>query len=34
VEEFNPDPFLEALGQSGLPWHEQVDGNLEFNYPE
>ena len=34
VEEFNPDPFLEALGQSGLPWHEKVDGNLEFNYPE
>jgi saccharopine dehydrogenase (NAD+, L-lysine-forming) len=34
VEEFNPDPFLEALGQSGLPWHEQVNGDLQFDYPE
>ena len=33
VEEFNPDPFLEALGLAGLPWHEQVNGNLQFDYP-
>jgi saccharopine dehydrogenase (NAD+, L-lysine-forming) len=33
VEEFNPDPFLEALGIAGLPWHEQVNGNLQFDYP-
>lgn len=32
VEEFNPDPFLAALGKVGLPWHEEVDGNLEFEY--
>jgi saccharopine dehydrogenase (NAD+, L-lysine-forming) len=33
VEEFNPDPFLEALSLAGLPWHEQVNGNLQFDYP-
>ncbi len=32
VEEFNPDPFLAALGKVGLPWHEEVDGELEFEY--
>ncbi len=32
VEEFNPDPFLDVLGKHGLPWHEEVDGNLEFTY--
>jgi saccharopine dehydrogenase (NAD+, L-lysine-forming) len=32
VEEFNPDPFLEVLGAHGLPWHEVVDGDLEFTY--
>ena len=32
VEEFNPDPFLEKLGPHGLPWREQIDGDLEFNY--
>lgn len=32
VEEFNPDPFLAALGEVGLPWHEEVDGELEFEY--
>ena len=31
VEEFNPDPFLEKLAESGLPWHVIVDGDLEFN---
>ena len=28
VEEFNPDPFLEKLGQYGLPWNEQIDQPL------
>ncbi len=30
VEDFNPDPFLEVLGQYGLPWHEAVNQPLEF----
>jgi saccharopine dehydrogenase (NAD+, L-lysine-forming) len=30
VEEFNPDPFLDALSKHGLPWHEEHDGDLEF----
>ncbi|HMQ45811.1 MAG TPA: saccharopine dehydrogenase family protein [Saprospiraceae bacterium] len=30
VEEFNPDPFLDQLGEAGLPWHEQVDIALEM----
>jgi saccharopine dehydrogenase (NAD+, L-lysine forming) len=30
VEEFNPDPFLEALAQHGLPWHEKENVDLEF----
>ncbi|MCU0566460.1 MAG: saccharopine dehydrogenase family protein [Oculatellaceae cyanobacterium Prado106] len=25
VEQLNPDPFLEKLGEYGLPWHEQFD---------
>lgn len=25
VEEFDPDPFMEALNQHGLPWHESFD---------
>ncbi len=25
VEQFDPDPFMEALNRYGLPWHEQVD---------
>ena len=29
VEEFDPDPFLAALAENGLPWHEVVDGDLE-----
>jgi saccharopine dehydrogenase (NAD+, L-lysine-forming) len=32
VEEFDPDPFLEKLGPHGLPWHEQLGGDLEFDY--
>jgi saccharopine dehydrogenase (NAD+, L-lysine forming) len=31
VEEFNPDPFLDQLGPMGLPWHEQVDVDLEMD---
>ncbi|MCB9274164.1 MAG: saccharopine dehydrogenase family protein [Lewinellaceae bacterium] len=31
VEQFNPDPFLDELGPQGLPWHEQVDINLEMD---
>ncbi len=30
VEQFNPDPFLAALGEHGLPWHEEVGADLEF----
>ena len=30
VEEFDPDPFLEKLALSGLPWHVIVDQDLEF----
>ena len=31
VEEFDPDPFMEELNKQGLPWHEIVDGDIEFN---
>ena len=31
VEEFNPDPFLEKLAVSGLPWHVIIDEDIEFN---
>ncbi|MEK7255090.1 MAG: saccharopine dehydrogenase family protein [Bacteroidota bacterium] len=30
VEQFNPDPFLEKLGENGLPWQERVDIDLEM----
>jgi saccharopine dehydrogenase (NAD+, L-lysine-forming) len=30
VEEFDPDPFLKALGENGLPWHEMFDIDLEL----
>ncbi|MEQ8705517.1 MAG: saccharopine dehydrogenase family protein [Phaeodactylibacter sp.] len=30
VEEFNPDPFLEKLGEMGLPWQEEVGIDLEL----
>ena len=29
VEEFNPDPFLEALAKHGLPWQEEFGIDLE-----
>ena len=30
VEEFDPDPFMEALNKYGLPWHEIHNGDLEL----
>ncbi len=30
VEEFDPDPFLDRLGDWGLPWHEEVNADIEF----
>ena len=30
VEEFDPDPFLKALAENGLPWHELFDVDLEL----
>ncbi len=30
VEEFNPDPFLAQVAESGLPWHVIVDGDIEL----
>ena len=29
VEEFDPDPFLEQVAESGLPWHELFNVDLE-----
>lgn len=29
VEEFNPDPFMEKIGEYGLPWNEIFDIDLE-----
>lgn len=31
VEEFNPDPFLEKLGEYGLEWHEEENADIEFS---
>lgn len=30
VEEFDPDPFLAAVSENGLPWHEVLNGDLEL----
>ena len=30
VEEFDPDPFLEMLAASGLPWSVVTDGDIEL----
>lgn len=30
VEEFNPDPFMESIGKFGLPWQEEINGDLEL----
>lgn len=32
VEEFNPDPFLEKVAASGLPWKEEINRDLEMEY--
>lgn len=32
VEEFNPDPFMELLNAHGLPWHEEINGELPHAY--
>ncbi len=32
VEEFNPDPFMEALNKYGLPWEEQHNVELPHEY--
>ena len=32
VEEFDPDPFMDALNKYGLPWHEVHGANLEMDY--
>lgn len=29
VEELDPDPFMERIGEFGLPWNEEINGNLE-----
>ncbi len=29
VEEFDPDPFMEQLSVQGLPWHEEMNLDLE-----
>ncbi len=34
VEEFDPDPFMDALNQYGLPWHEIINEPLAFTYPD
>lgn len=31
VEQFNPDPFLSKLGEAGLPWHEEINQDIEFD---
>ena len=30
VEEFDPDPFMEKVAKSGLPWYEVFDSDLEL----
>lgn len=30
VEQFDPDPFMDALNKYGLPWHEMHDVDLEL----
>ncbi len=31
VEEFDPDPFLAAIAENGLPWHEIINEPLEVD---
>ena len=28
IEEFDPDPFMDALNRFGLPWHESFSPDL------
>lgn len=30
VEEFDPDHFMQLLNEQGLPWHEEHNGDIEF----
>ena len=30
VEEFDPDPFLDVLNHQGLPWHEELNCDIEL----
>ncbi|UZR93425.1 saccharopine dehydrogenase family protein [Chondrinema litorale] len=32
VEEFDPDPFMDALNQYGLPWNEKINITLPHEY--
>lgn len=31
VEELPPGPFLRSLAANGLPWHEEIDADIEFD---
>ncbi len=31
VEEFDPDPFMAEIGKYGLPWQEEINGDLEVD---
>ena len=33
IEEFDPDPFMEALNKWGLPWQEDFDPELVDSEP-
>jgi saccharopine dehydrogenase (NAD+, L-lysine-forming) len=30
VEQFDPDPFMEKIGEHGLPWNEKINIDLEL----
>lgn len=30
VEEFDPDPFMDLIGKYGLPWNEEINGDIEL----
>ena len=32
TDEFDPDPFLEAMNKCGLPYNEKHDVDLEMDY--
>ena len=31
VEQLDPDPFLQKIGEAGLPWQEEINGDIEFS---